>query len=241
MALTAGQQKLALYALIFLGLLIASAVIYYVWIRDECDPNNNGFTKKGKPSDKCRVNKPTEAVPSGSPTSTWITEAFPLNMGMYGSRIKLLQQKVGIGADGKFGKQTTTALIAKGYTVPLSEADYNTIIGTSTSSTGTSTSSTGADNNQGGVNTPILDGDWNPKKAEIDTYIGTQLKSNGNMTAYFASDKKPFREYLDGQNIGILGKSYSNLGRMIENAIGDTSWFGVYLKDADVEKILGIK
>lgn len=70
-------------------------------------------------------------VPSGSPTTTWIPEKPPYNVGMFGSKIKALQTALGITADGKFGNQTKAAIIAKGYSVPLSQPDYNTIVNTS--------------------------------------------------------------------------------------------------------------
>jgi len=73
-------------------------------------------------------NKNNTPVPPGSPTPKWIPEAFPLNVGMYGSKIKALQKALGISQDGRFGQQTSGAIILKGKTVPLSETDYNAIV-----------------------------------------------------------------------------------------------------------------
>lgn len=77
------------------------------------------------------VAEPTEPVPAGSPSPTWLPESAPYNIGMYGTKIKALQAALGIAADGKFGNQTANAITSKGYTLPLSVQDYNTIIATS--------------------------------------------------------------------------------------------------------------
>lgn len=74
------------------------------------------------------MDTPAEPVPQGSPTPAWQAESFPLNVGMFGNKIKALQTALGITADGKFGNQTKAAVTAKGYAVPLSEADYNKIV-----------------------------------------------------------------------------------------------------------------
>lgn len=67
-------------------------------------------------------------IPPGSPTPKWVPETFPLNVGMYGPKIKALQTVLGISADGKFGPQTNAAIIAKGKAVPLTQAGYDDII-----------------------------------------------------------------------------------------------------------------
>ena len=73
-------------------------------------------------------NKTNTPVPSGSPTPKWVAESFRLNIGMFGPKIKALQTALGIAADGKFGSQTSGAITGAGYTVPLSQADYNAIV-----------------------------------------------------------------------------------------------------------------
>lgn len=77
-------------------------------------------------------NKNNTPVPPGSPTTQWIPEKFPLDLGMYGTKIRALQIALGFtgnDVDGKFGNiKTKPAVIALGYSVPLSESDYNKII-----------------------------------------------------------------------------------------------------------------
>lgn len=83
-------------------------------------------------------NKNNIPVPPGSPTPKWVPESFPLNVGMFGPKIKALQKALGFQStdknapnyqDGYFGgEETKSAIIAKGKTVPLSEADYNSIV-----------------------------------------------------------------------------------------------------------------
>lgn len=76
-------------------------------------------------------NKNNTPVPQGSPTTTWIPEVPPYNVGMFGPKIKALQTALGISADEKFGSQTKAAVQGAGYSVPLSEPDYNKIVSTS--------------------------------------------------------------------------------------------------------------
>lgn len=54
---------------------------------------------------------------------------FPLSIGSRGELVKALQRKLGITADGIFGNQTNTAIQRAGYPVPLSEVNYNKILG----------------------------------------------------------------------------------------------------------------
>ena len=60
---------------------------------------------------------------------------FPLNVGMVGPLVKSLQQgliNMGIpvvyGADGNFGAKTLAAVQQAGYSAPVSQADYNSIV-----------------------------------------------------------------------------------------------------------------
>lgn len=90
---------------------LAALIIWYLWPSSVQDPN-----------------KSNTPVPPGSPTPKWMPEVFPLNIGMFGTKIKTLQNALGITADGKFGPQTNSAITSIGYSVPLSQADYNSII-----------------------------------------------------------------------------------------------------------------
>lgn len=97
---------------VIVALLIVAVMVWY-------------FTRTPKVPDPNKTNIP---VPTGSPTPKWIPESFPLNIGMFGAKIKALQKVLGITEDGKFGPQTNAAIISAGYTVPLSEPNYNLII-----------------------------------------------------------------------------------------------------------------
>lgn len=103
-------QKTIRWIIVIAAVIVIGLAIWYYRTKVK-DPNVNN-----------------EPVPAGSPTPKWVPESFPLNVGMYGTKIKTLQQKLGISDDGKFGTQTKSAVIAKGKQVPLSEADYNSIV-----------------------------------------------------------------------------------------------------------------
>lgn len=119
------SKKTLTVIFIITAIIVVSITVWYFFIRKSpIDPNKS--------------NTPT---PSGSKTSKWVAEHFPLDIGMYGYKIQALQKALGITADGKFGPQTEGAL--GGYITPLSESDYDTILGISSSSpTTTSTIST---------------------------------------------------------------------------------------------------
>src|SRR3990167_1141221 len=71
------------------------------------------------------VKTPVEPAPAGSPAPSWIPESFPLSKGMYGGRIKNVQTKLKISADGKFGSGTEGAVMKKFGTATVSEAQYS--------------------------------------------------------------------------------------------------------------------
>lgn len=73
------------------------------------------------------IQKPSVATPPGSPSSNWVDETFPLNVGMFGPYTQQLQAALGIPQDGKFGDETKAAVLARGVTVPLSKDNYNII------------------------------------------------------------------------------------------------------------------
>lgn len=101
---------------IFLGvaaIIILAIILYFVFRNPVEDPN--------------KTNTP---VPPNSPTPKWVKESFPLNVGMYGPKIKAMQAVLGnITVDGKLGPQTKGAIESAGYSLPLSEPDYNKIFG----------------------------------------------------------------------------------------------------------------
>lgn len=111
------------------------------------------YFSKPKVQDPNKTNTP---VPPGSPTTKWISESFPLNVGMYGTKIKALQTALSIPADGKFGQQTNAAIKAKGYSIPLSESDYNMIVPSNTNTNTNNGSSINASSCAGASGKDIL-------------------------------------------------------------------------------------
>jgi hypothetical protein len=55
-------------------------------------------------------------------------DAFPMGMKAKNQCVQRLQQKLKLDDDGKFGKNTNTAVVGLGFVVPLTEADYDKII-----------------------------------------------------------------------------------------------------------------
>lgn len=164
-------------------------------------------------------NKTNTPVPAGSPSPTWVSETFPLNIGMYGAKIKALQTALNITADGKFGPQTKGAVIAKGYTVPLSESDYNKIV----------IPSSGGGNNTG--------------KKTLDDYIGTYINTGNtiNTTVRYIADSSVFKTYGKNANVGRLGTALPNGYHEMFDVAGDDSTHGLKLADSQLKVILNIK
>lgn len=120
-------------------------------------------------------NKSNTPVPPDSPTPKWVPETFPLNVGMYGPKIKAMQKILGVSADGKLGQITKASLIAKGYSVPLSTSDYNFIISSDGGNASSNIPGAYAKYN----NTIVRDINLNEKrKLAKDTYIGTVTGEN---------------------------------------------------------------
>ncbi len=61
-------------------------------------------------------------------TTAYMGESFPLRKGMRGQRIKILQQKLGITADGMFGSGTEAALLQQYRMRTVSEVQYRQIL-----------------------------------------------------------------------------------------------------------------
>lgn len=79
---------------------------------------------------------------STSSATTWIAESFPLRKGMKGSKVKALQQKLGVTADGAFGNNTETALLKKYGVSTVSQTQYQSIIGGQAKQTSTAATTT---------------------------------------------------------------------------------------------------
>lgn len=70
---------------------------------------------------------PAATVPGAAP-ATWKAESFPLRKGMKGAKVKALQQKLGVTADGAFGNNTETALLQQHGISTITQAQYQTIV-----------------------------------------------------------------------------------------------------------------
>lgn len=78
------------------------------------------------------VKVPEPAPGSSAPA---INESFPMKKGMRGPKVATLQKalrdkfgSVNVMADGAFGEKTLAGVVNAGYTVPLTEQDYNRIL-----------------------------------------------------------------------------------------------------------------
>jgi peptidoglycan hydrolase-like protein with peptidoglycan-binding domain len=83
--------------------------------------------------------KASGEIKTTTPDSTInvVSESFPISVGMTGEKIKALQVKLAVSpTTGYFGNKTNAAVQAKGYKVPLSEADYNKIMGVTVAPSG---------------------------------------------------------------------------------------------------------
>lgn len=88
---------------------------------------------------KANFQTPANPKPRTNLPAANVSDAFPLRLHAKGDKVRLLQQALirtygaGIlkkfGADGDFGSELQAALRSKGYGVPLSESDYNKIVG----------------------------------------------------------------------------------------------------------------
>ena len=65
---------------------------------------------------------------TASTGSKYVNESFPLRPFMKGEKVKALQRKLGIIADGYWGSGTTAALIKAQYPTEIGETEYNNIV-----------------------------------------------------------------------------------------------------------------
>jgi len=96
-----------------------------------------GFTKKKKLTQEEIDKLVADAKAAGeleshktSANSVVVVEGFPLSVGMTGEKIKALQVKLGVSpTSGYLGTKTNSAIQSKGVAVPVSESDYNKLMG----------------------------------------------------------------------------------------------------------------
>jgi peptidoglycan hydrolase-like protein with peptidoglycan-binding domain len=116
------KKKIIIIVIIFLA--IGLAIGGYFWWKKKQEP--------GEAEEE--IPEPIEPPPAG--TSAWKDESFPLSKGMFGGKIKLVQQKLGLTADGKFGPGTEAAVKAKLGKATVDKADYDKLVPSMAASTG---------------------------------------------------------------------------------------------------------
>lgn len=128
----APKSRTGLFIIIAVGLIILGVVVWYFFLRGSgCDPNRNGYDKKGKYDPKCKVDDPkTTNTPAPTGSSGWVSDSsFPIKKGSWGPKVKALQSAIGAKDDGKFGPLTEAALKAKtGKTEVATQAEYDAIV-----------------------------------------------------------------------------------------------------------------
>lgn len=89
-----------------------------------------GTDMPAPPSGAAYVPEPPAAATIPVATAvTWKAESFPLRKGMKGAKVKAMQQKLGISADGAFGDNTESALLQQYGISTVNQAQYQTITG----------------------------------------------------------------------------------------------------------------
>ena len=134
--MAAEKSKALLIFGIFAGVIVLAVLAYYGfredgWFRGAgCDPNRNGFDTKGNPNPKCMVANPAASNIPSPDGSGWISDStFPIKKGSWGPKVKALQTKLGVGADGRFGPITETALNTKFKKTQIAtQAEYDAIV-----------------------------------------------------------------------------------------------------------------
>lgn len=122
----AKKSRIGLYIIVGLAIVLAATAVWYFFLRGgaDCDPQKPGYDKKGNYTDKCKA-VPPAANETTSTGSKWIPESFPLKKGMWGDKIKIMQQKLNIDDDGKFWTGTEAAVAkALGGKTEVSPEDY---------------------------------------------------------------------------------------------------------------------
>lgn len=216
-------QKQLIWIFVTLAVLIAVLLVWYFFFRDECDPNRNGYTKKGKLSDKCKVDDPTKTNTPPPSGTQWIPDSsFPLKKGMWGSKVKAVQKALGISDDGKFGPQTEAAIYARFKENTVSEPNYNSLI---------NPAATG-----GGSNYSQLKEALKNRSANFSGGIKTiEQGKNQNYQFEFYTNGRVI--IFDAQQKEVVRGTYSDGGKKISLDGGKSSQTNaVYLTLADIVK-----
>lgn len=212
-----------------LGLLIAGLLVWYFFFRDdECDPNRNGYTKKGKPSNKCKAEDPKQSnTPPPAGTPAWIDDnTFPLKKGMWGSKVMAVQKALGIiPADGKFGSGTEAAVFAKFKENTVSKPNYDSLINPAAKGGGMNYENlkknlTGAKNFSGGI------------------YVDMPGQ-NKNYQFYFFADNGRFSFQEKGKTGSIKKGSYFDGGKKMTIDAGKSYEGSVYVNMREITNEFG--
>lgn len=197
------SKKVLKWIFIIVAIIIVVAVLLYIF---RCSLFNLGSCVEDP-------NESNTPVPPGSPTTQWVPESFPLNLSMYGSKIKALQGKFGFTGndlDGQLGPQTQAAIIATGKAFPLSLSDYNLIMNPPASGGGSNfqdlknSLAGGSTNFSGGISYPVP---GQNKNYRFDFYTNGRFFVN----TLNANDQVLKGTYYNGGNKMVIdaGATYS--------------------------------
>lgn len=149
-------MKIFKYILIGIVVIFIGFIIYYFLTRNKYSKVTDVVNPVKEPTEPVPYDAPPLPPPSNPQQSTpepkasgWIKEYFPLSVRMYGDKTRLVQRALGIDDYGKFGNNTKNSVISAGYTVPLSEADFNKITATKSASSVPKTGDTLESNKDG--------------------------------------------------------------------------------------------
>ena len=157
------MKKNAVVIIIIAIILILIGVAVYLFVKGSKKGKN--LDKDGKIIDPTKdkdgkllllektpeVTPPLATTPTPTPPPTYTTpttllpctkDAFPMGMKAKNQCVQRLQQKLKLDDDGKFGKNTNTAVLALGFVVPLTEADFDKIIAGQPATTAPTTTTT---------------------------------------------------------------------------------------------------
>lgn len=200
------NKRTLIYIFGGLAVLIAGASVWYFFLRDQCDPNRKGYTKKGKLSDKCfpPAQDPKTILDTPPVGCTWISDdTFPLKRCMSGNKVKALQTALGISADGKFGTDTESAVNVKFKKNDVTEPEYNNLI-----------------------NPPAPPATGGTNFTKLKTNLGTYTNFSGGVQKAKAGKNKNYVFYFYATNGRFFMSEY---GTPISNAIVK----GTYTEGAD--------
>lgn len=204
------DKKYLTYIFIALILVVLLIVIWYFFIDIKCDPENNGFTIKGKLNSKCNVLDPNSTNTPTDGSHSWMSDSiFPIKIWSWGSRVKAIQRILKITDDGKFGPLTESALYNKTGKKQLEKDEYLDFVNPISNGGGTNFDmlakklGTLGNNFNGGIQFPLM---GKNEKYKFDFYTnGRFVLSEYSKTNYLYKGT-----YKDGGDIMIIdnGNTY---------------------------------